>query len=109
VGKFSVSPSNNDSQFPVPEIKDFIVINFTYILKGDEGLHARPAGNFVKKAQSYAENIAIAKSGKSVDAKRLFSVINLQINTGDEITITVSGANEAQTAKELEDYCASTL
>ena len=85
------------------------MVEFKYILTGDEGLHARPAGNFVKKAQSYAEKITVAKNGKSTDAKRLFSVINLQINKGDEIIITVEGDNETTVAEELKNYCTSTL
>jgi len=85
------------------------MVEFNYILAGDEGLHARPAGHFVKKAQSYAEKVTVTKNGKSADAKRLFSVINLQINKGDEITIAVEGANEAAVAQEIKDYCVSTL
>jgi len=85
------------------------MVEFNYILAGDEGLHARPAGHFVKKAQSYAEKVTVTKNGKSADAKRLFSVINLQINKGDEIIITVEGGNEAAVAQEFKDYCVSTL
>jgi len=85
------------------------MVEFNYVLVGDEGLHARPAGHFVKKAQGYAEKITVTKNGKSTDAKRLFSVINLQINKGDEITITVEGDNEAAVAEEMKSYCASEL
>ena len=83
------------------------MVEFKYVLAGDEGLHARPAGHFVKKAQGYTEKISVAKNGKSVDAKRLFSIINLQINKGDEITVTVEGDNEAAVAEEMKNYCAS--
>ena len=85
------------------------MVEFTYTLTGDEGLHARPAGHFVKKAQGYKENITVAKGEKKADAKRLFSVVNMQINKGDEITITVEGENEAAVAEDLKNYCASTL
>jgi phosphocarrier protein len=85
------------------------MIEFTYAPAGEEGLHARPAGHFVKKAQSYPEKITVVKNGKKADAKRLFSVINLQINKNDEITITVEGDNEAAVAQALKDYCVSTL
>jgi len=85
------------------------MVEFKYTLTGNEGLHARPAGNFIKKTQSYAEKISIEKSGKKADAKRLFSVINLQINQGDEIVITVEGDNEAKAAEELKEYCISKL
>jgi phosphocarrier protein len=82
---------------------------FKYTLTGEEGLHARPAGRFAKKMQAYAETITVKKGEKSSDAKRLFSVINLQIHQGDEIEITVSGGNEQQVAEELEAYCIATL
>jgi phosphocarrier protein len=85
------------------------MVEFKYTLVGDEGLHARPAGKFVKKAQSYEEKITVVKNDKTADAKRLFSVINLQINKGDEIVISVEGTNEVTTAEELKDYCSSTL
>ena len=85
------------------------MVEFTYTLTGDEGLHARPAGNFAKKAQTYAEKITVAKGEKKADAKRLFSIINMQINKGDEIVITVEGENEAVVAEELKNYCISTL
>ena len=85
------------------------MVQFNYTLLGDEGLHARPAGNLVKKTQGYAEKITVTKGDKTVDAKRLFSVISLQINKGDEIVITVEGENETQVADELKAYCTSTL
>ena len=85
------------------------MVEFKYTLTGEEGLHARPAGNFAKKAQTYKEMISVAKNEKKADAKRLFSVINLQINQGDEIVISVEGENEVQTAEELKNYCISTL
>ena len=85
------------------------MVEFTYVMAGQDGLHARPAGFFTKKAQSYPEKITVGKSGKKADARRLFSVINLQINQGDEITITVEGSNEVAVAGELKNYCSSNL
>ncbi|MDR1129029.1 MAG: HPr family phosphocarrier protein [Treponema sp.] len=85
------------------------MVSFKYTLKVEEGLHARPAGRFAKKAQEYAEDIIVKKGDMSSSAKRLFSVINLKARAGDEIEITVSGDNEERVAKEMEEYCASSL
>jgi phosphocarrier protein len=85
------------------------MVEFRYTLTGSEGLHARPAGNFVKKAQGYPEKITVAKNEKKADAKRLFSIISLQINQGDEIVITVEGENEEKVAEELKEHCVSKL
>jgi len=85
------------------------MIEFSYTVTVNGGMHARPAGNFVKKAQRYTESIAVTKGNKKADAKRLFSVINLEVGQGDEIVITVEGDNEAIVAEELRGYCTSTL
>jgi len=85
------------------------LVEFAYTLTTDDGLHARPAGNFAKKTQGYAEKITVAKGDKSVDAKRLFSVLSLKANRGDEIIITVEGDDENNVADELKKYCASVL
>jgi phosphocarrier protein len=85
------------------------MVSFTYTLNVEEGLHARPAGKFVKEAQKYPEEITVKKGDKSSSAKRLFSVLNLQARKGDEIEIVVSGQNEQQVADELQKYCAVIL
>jgi phosphotransferase system HPr (HPr) family protein len=85
------------------------MVSFKHTLNTEEGLHARPAGKFAKKAQEYSEDITVKKGEKSSSAKRLFSVINLQARKGDEIEIVVSGENEQQVAEELKKYCAVIL
>ena len=85
------------------------MIEFSYTLTIDEGLHARPAGNLVKKIQGYAEKVTITKNGKTIDGKRLFPILNLQVKKGEQIVIAVEGGNEETVAKELKSYCESML
>ncbi|MCL2599940.1 MAG: HPr family phosphocarrier protein [Treponema sp.] len=85
------------------------MVEFHYTITANEGLHARPAGNLVKKAQGYAEKIMVAKGARKADAKRLFSVINLQVSHGDKIVMTVEGDNETGVAEELKSYCNTML
>ena len=85
------------------------MIEFSYTLTIDEGLHARPAGNLVKKIQGYAEKVTLTKNSKTVDGKRLFPVLNLQVKKGEQIVIAVEGGNEETVAKELKSYCESML
>ena len=85
------------------------MLEFNHILTIAEGLHARPAGHFVKKTQGYAEKITLSKNGQKVDAKKLFSVLKLQAKNGDEITVSVEGSNENQVIDELKNYCNSEL
>ena len=50
---------------------------FTYTITDPEGIHARPAGAFVKEAAQFPCTVTIAKDGKEVDAKRILGVMGL--------------------------------
>ena len=77
---------------------------FNYVITDPEGIHARPAGILVKQAAGYQSSVKIAKGEKSADAKRIFGVMGLGVKTGEEITITVEGADEDTAAAELETF-----
>ena len=36
---------------------------FTYVITDDQGIHARPAGEFVKLAKTFASDVQIGKAG----------------------------------------------
>ena len=77
---------------------------FKYVITDPEGIHARPAGILVKQAAGYQSAVTIAKGEKSADAKRIFGVMGLGVKTGEEVTITVEGADEDTAAAELETF-----
>ena len=67
---------------------------FTYTITDPEGIHARPAGLFVKEAAKFDCNITIAKDGKEVDAKRILGVMSLGVKSGQEIVLKTEGKDE---------------
>lgn len=77
---------------------------FKYVITDPEGIHARPAGILVKQAAGYQSSVKIAKGEKSADAKRIFGVMGLGVKAGEEVTITVEGADEDTAAAELETF-----
>ena len=77
---------------------------FKHVITDPEGIHARPAGILVKQAAGYQSSVKIAKGEKSADAKRIFGVMGLGVKTGEEVTITVEGADEDTAAAELETF-----
>ena len=81
----------------------------TYKIKEEVGIHARPAGLLVKKASDFSSEITIVKGEKSVDAKKIFGVMSLGAKCGDEIKLTISGADEEQAAQELSKFLAENL
>ena len=46
---------------------------FSYVIADPQGIHARPAGQFVKEVGSYADtSITLVKGDKEVDARGYF-------------------------------------
>ena len=77
---------------------------FKYVITDPEGIHARPAGILVKQAAGYQSAVKITKGAKSADAKSIFGVVGLGVKTGEEVTITVEGADEDTAITELEAF-----
>ncbi|MBT1172820.1 HPr family phosphocarrier protein [Bifidobacterium sp. MA2] len=82
---------------------------FTFTVSDPEGMHARPAGLLVGKAQQYESTIIINRGGKSVDAKRIFGVMGLGVKQGDEVTVKVEGNDEVKAAEEFERFLKENL
>lgn len=77
---------------------------FEYTITDPQGIHARPAGELVKKAKSFASAITLEKDGKSGDAKKIFAIMGLCAKQGNTLKITVSGEDEENAAAELEAF-----
>lgn len=80
---------------------------FKYVVTDPEGIHARPAGEFVKAASQFSSDVNITKDGKTVSAKKIFGVMGLAVKQGQEITVTVEGCDEDAAAAELEAFLKS--
>ena len=57
-------------------------------------IHARPAGLLVKKASNFQSLVTLSKGEKSIDAKKIFGIMNLGLKAKDVVTITITGADE---------------
>ncbi|MCI8313531.1 MAG: HPr family phosphocarrier protein [Lachnospiraceae bacterium] len=82
---------------------------FTYVITDKEGIHARPAGELVKLAKSYASSVAVIKEGKKADAKKVFGLMGLGVKQGMEITVQVEGEDEDTAAAALETFLKDNL
>ena len=75
---------------------------FTYTIKDELGIHARPAGMLSKKAKSYADTtVTITANGKTVNLGQLMKLMGLGVKQGTEVTVTCEGANEEEAAAGL--------
>lgn len=64
------------------------------------GLHTRPAAQFVKEAKGFSSDITVTSGGKSASAKSLFKLQTLGLTQGTTITISAEGEDE----KAAVDY-----
>lgn len=85
--------------------------SFSYVIKDELGLHARPAGILVKRAAGFSSDIKIKneENGKEADCKRVIGVMSLGVKKGNKITISCSGADEVAAADELSKFLAENV
>ncbi|MBD5502158.1 MAG: HPr family phosphocarrier protein [Lachnospiraceae bacterium] len=85
------------------------MVKFSFVVKDEMGLHARPAGQLVKEAAKCTGKVTIKKGEKSGDAKRIFNVMGLSVKHGDEVEIIVEGEKEEEEAAALEAFVAENI
>ena len=67
----------------------------------EEGLHARPAAEFVKKAKQFAAEIKVVKDGREVNAKSPIKIPSLGAKKGDEVVIRAEGDDAEEAVEAL--------
>lgn len=77
---------------------------FTYCIKDELGIHARPAGEIVKKAGKFSSKITMESGEKTADIKRIFGIMGLGVKCGSTIKIVADGADEEEAVQELSEY-----
>ncbi|MBE6546544.1 MAG: HPr family phosphocarrier protein [Ruminococcaceae bacterium] len=75
---------------------------FEYTIQDPVGLHARPAGMLVRKAQEFEAEIMLTCQGRSANLKKLLAVMGLGVRYGDTVTVSVDGDPAA--AEELRRF-----
>lgn len=68
--------------------------NFSYIIKDEIGIHARPAGLLVKEAKKYASKVVIRANGKSAEATRLMAIMGMGVKCGQTVEVEITGDDE---------------
>ena len=77
---------------------------FTYVIKEELGLHARPAGLLVKEAKKFQSATTLAAKGKTAAAVKLIAIMSMGVKQGDTVTIKVEGDDEAACAEAIQKF-----
>ncbi|MHB1392199.1 MAG: HPr family phosphocarrier protein [Clostridia bacterium] len=78
----------------------------TIKINGKDGLHARPAAEFVQLCKKIKSDVKLEKNGVSISGKSIIGIMSLGISWGEEVTVVVEGDDEVDAIvliKELLD------
>jgi len=76
--------------------------SMTVKLKG--GLEARPIAELVQVASKYDSRIYIELGTKRVNAKSIMGMMSLELDNGDEMTVSADGSDEQAAIDEIEQF-----
>ncbi|KMY49979.1 phosphocarrier protein HPr [Peribacillus loiseleuriae] len=79
------------------------MVNKTFKIIDESGIHARPATILVQTAGKFDANITLEYKGKSVNLKSIMGVMSLGIPKDAVIKITAEGSAEKEAIISLED------
>ena len=82
---------------------------FEYVIKDEIGIHARPAGLLVKEAKNFESKIMLVKDGKSAEATKLMAVMGLGVKCGQNVEVTVEGADEDSAFDAMKTFFETNL
>ncbi len=67
---------------------------FSYEIKDEVGIHARPAGMLAKEAKKFKSKVVIGKNGKKAEATKLMALMSLGVKCGETVQVEISGEDE---------------
>ena len=72
------------------------------VIKGKQGLHARPAALFVQIANKFESDIFVTKDGEEVNGKSIMGILMLAAEKGTKVSLKAVGSDAEEAVKELE-------
>lgn len=83
--------------------------SFSYTVKDELGIHARPAGMLVKEVKNFKSKVTLEKDGKVIDAARLMAVMSMGVKKDQTVTVTVEGTDEDAAYDALKSFFETNL
>lgn len=75
----------------------------------DSGLHARPAAMLAAAARRFAADVRIVKDGREANARSVVSIMALEAQEGDRVTLVARGADAAEAIHVLSAMLATSV
>lgn len=68
------------------------------------GLHARPAGRFIRLAAKFSSDVYLEKEGEKANGKSILEILSLALEYDSCVKIIVNGKDEEDAIKTIEDF-----
>lgn len=82
------------------------MIQKTIKVTHDEGIHIRPATQFVKVTSHFISEITLAVGDETADAKSVIEIMSLAADCGQEILVSVDGEDEEAALEAVVQFFA---
>lgn len=82
---------------------------FSYAIKDELGIHARPAGLLAKEAKAFASAVTVTKGENTVKATQLMKLMSLGVKKGDTVVVAADGPDEDAAIAALENFFKANL
>lgn len=82
---------------------------FTFTIRDELGLHARPAGMLVKTAGKFASKVTIRTDTAAADGKKILAVMKLAAKHGTALQVACEGPDEEAAAAALQEFLNASL
>lgn len=80
----------------------------SYTIKDPLGIHARPAGLFVKKLEEFASAVTITRGSDSC-GKKLLALMKMRVKAGETLVLRFEGDDEEAAAAAVQTYLSEIL
>ena len=75
-----------------------------FVVKNDQGLHARPAAMFVQITSKYNAHVTIAKGEEKVNGKSIMGILTLGAQKDSKVIVEVNGDDAEAALAEIEQF-----
>ena len=79
------------------------MVQKTIVVQHSEGLHTRPANQFVKLVKGHQSDVTIAKNGKEAPGTSLLKIMKLGVVQGDALDVRCDGPDEGALLAAIEE------
>jgi phosphotransferase system HPr (HPr) family protein len=73
------------------------------VVTNPNGLHARPADLFARKANQFLSRVVVTKENDEADGKSILDILTLAVTAGTELSIKATGTDAEAAVDALAD------